>query len=135
VTGLAVGLRAELTRRVSPADTALSVGSGDLQVLATPRLLAWAEAATCAAVAAALDPQQTTVGTRVDFEHLRGSPVHQQVQVTAQLVHVGGRVLRFDVTARNAVGGADGGTVLAHGELTRVVVRRDRFMQGLTGSG
>ena len=131
MTGLAVGLRAELTRRVRPADTALSVGSGDLQVLATPRLLAWAEAATCEAVAAALDPQQTTVGTRVDFQHLRGSPVHQQVQVTAQLVHVGGKVLRFDVTARNP----DGGTVLAHGELTRVVVRRDRFMQGLTGSG
>ena len=131
MTGLAVGLRAELTRQVGPADTALSVGSGDLQVLATPRLLAWAEAATCEAVAAALDPQQTTVGTRVDFQHLRGSPVHQQVQVTAQLVHVGGKVLRFDVTARNP----DGGTVLAHGELTRVVVRRDRFMQGLTGSG
>ena len=131
MTGLAVGLRAELTRQVGLADTALSVGSGDLQVLATPRLLAWAEAATCEAVAAALDPQQTTVGTRVDFQHLRGSPVHQQVQVTAQLVHVGGKVLRFDVTARNP----DGGTVLAHGELTRVVVRRDRFMQGLTGSG
>ena len=131
MTGLAVGLRAELTRQVGPEDTALSVGSGDLQVLATPRLLAWAEAATCEAVAAALDPQQTTVGTRVDFQHLRGSPVHQQVQVTAQLVHVGGKVLRFDVTARNP----DGGTVLAHGELTRVVVRRDRFMQGLTGSG
>jgi fluoroacetyl-CoA thioesterase len=131
VTGVAVGLHAELTRQVGPADTALSVGSGDLQVLATPRLLAWAEEASCAAVAAALDPQQTTVGTRVDFQHLRGSPLHQHVQVSAQLVHVDGRVLRFDVTARNA----DGGTVLAHGELTRVVVRRDRFMQGLTGSG
>jgi fluoroacetyl-CoA thioesterase len=129
MTGLAVGLHAELTREVAMADTALSVGSGDLQVLATPRLLAWAEAASCAAVAAALDPRQTTVGTSVDFQHLRGSPVHQQVRVIAQLVHVDGRLLRFDVTAQSVAAGA----VLAHGELTRVVVRRDRFMQRLAG--
>jgi fluoroacetyl-CoA thioesterase len=131
VTGVAVGLRAELTREVGTADTAVSVGSGDLRVLATPRLLAWAEAATCAAVADGLDPQLTSVGTRVDLQHLRGSPVHQQIQVIAELVHVDGRLLRFDVTARNL----DDGTVLAHGELTRVVVRRDRFMQGLTKPG
>ena len=130
MTGVAVGLGAELTRKVGRADTALSVGSGDLEVLATPRLLAWAEAATCAATADVLDPQQTTVGTRVAFEHLKGSPVHQQVKVIAQLVHVDGRLLRFDVMAQN-----DDGTVLAHGELTRVVVGRDRFLQRLTGSG
>jgi fluoroacetyl-CoA thioesterase len=131
VTGPAVGMHAALTRKVSEADTALSVGSGDLEVLATPRLVAWAEAATCAAVAEALDPRQTTVGTRVAFQHLRGSPVHQRVSVNAQLVHVDGRLLRFDVTAHSV---ADG-SVLAHGELTRIVVSRDRFMQRLTGSG
>jgi fluoroacetyl-CoA thioesterase len=130
VTGVAVGLRAELTRLVHKADTALSVGSGDLEVLATPRLIAWAEAASCAAVAAALDPRQTTVGTRMVFQHLRGSPVHQQVRVNARLAHVDGRLLRFDVTAESVAHGA----LLAHGELTRVVVSRDRFMQRLKGS-
>jgi fluoroacetyl-CoA thioesterase len=130
VTGVTVGLHAELTRKVGRADTALSVGSGDLEVLATPRLLAWAEAASCAAVADALDPRQTTVGTRVTFQHVRGSRVHQQVRVNAQLVHVDGRLLRFDVTAESV---ADG-SVLAHGELTRVLVSRERFMQRLSGS-
>jgi fluoroacetyl-CoA thioesterase len=129
VTELSVGLEAELTRLVEWADTALAMGSGDLEVLATPRLVAWAEAATCAAVDAGLDPQHTTVGTRVVFEHLRGSPVHQEIKVNAQLVHVEGRVLRFDVTAQNV---ADG-TVLGQGEFTRVVVSSDRFMRGLPG--
>ena len=131
MTELSVGLGAELTRLVEWADTALAMGSGDLEVLATPRLVAWAEAATCAAVAAALDPQQTTVGTRVVFEHMRASPVRQEVKLNARLVHVEGRVLRFDVTAQN---GADG-MMLAQGELTRVVVGSDRFMQGLTEPG
>jgi fluoroacetyl-CoA thioesterase len=109
----------------------LTVGSGDLEVLATPRLIAWAEAAACAAVAGALDPRHTTVGTRVAFQHLRGSLVDQEVQVTAQLVHVDGKLLRFDVTAESL----NDGSVLAHGELTRVVVGRDRFMQRLIRSG
>jgi fluoroacetyl-CoA thioesterase len=128
VTDLSVGLRAELKMVVDGADTALAMGSGDLEVLATPRLVAWAEAATCAALADALDPQQTTVGTRVEFEHLGGSSIHQQVKVTAQLVYVEGRVLRFDVTAQNV----SDGTLLAQGELTRIVVSRDRFIHGLT---
>jgi fluoroacetyl-CoA thioesterase len=109
---------------VGKADTAISEGSGDLEVLATPRLIAWAEAATCAAVAEELDPQLTTVGTRVAFLHLRASPVHQEVRVNARLVHVDGRLLRFDVSAESAAG-----SLLAHGELTRVVVSRDPFMQ------
>ena len=128
MSDLSVGLRAELKMVVDGADTALAMGSGDLEVLATPRLVAWAEAATCAALADALDLPQTTVGTRVEFEHLEGISIHQQVKVTAQLVHVEGRVLRFDVTAQNV----SDGTLLAQGALTRVVVSRDRFMQRLT---
>jgi fluoroacetyl-CoA thioesterase len=127
VTGMSVGLRGELNRTVGAEDTALALGSGDLAVLATPRLVAWAEAATCGAVADALDPRQTTVGTRVVFHHVRGSSIGQQVKVNAQLVRVEGRVLRFDCTARSV----SDGTVLAHGELTRVVVGRDRFIKGL----
>jgi fluoroacetyl-CoA thioesterase len=74
-----------------------------------------------------LDPRQTTVGTRVVLYHVRGSSIGQQVKVNAQLVRVEGRVLRFDVTARSV----SDGTVLAHGELTRVVVGRDRFIKEL----
>ena len=54
---------ATLAFTVTDADTAAAVGSGDLPVLGTPRLLAWAEAATCAAVADELDEHRTSVGT------------------------------------------------------------------------
>ena len=61
-----------LSFTVEESDTAASLGSGDLAVLGTPRLLAWAEAATCAAIVEELTEEQTSVGTRVALEHLGG---------------------------------------------------------------
>lgn len=111
---------------VTMADTAAVVGSGDLAVLATPKVLAWAEAATCAAVAAELGEHQTSLGTRVSLEHRAPSPVGAEVKVTATVIHRDGRLLRFEVVALDA-----DGAVLAHGEVTRVVVDRERFLARL----
>lgn len=112
---------------VSDRDTAAAVGSGDLPVLGTPVLLAWAEAATCAALAeevgAGPDAGRTSVGTRVSLEHRAASAVGEKVSVTASLVHRDGRLCRFEVVA---VDSAE--TVVGHGEVTRVVVDRDRFL-------
>jgi fluoroacetyl-CoA thioesterase len=117
---------ATLTFTVTADDTAASLGSGDLEVLATPRLLAWAEAATCAAVADELDETATSVGTRVLLEHLRASAVDEQVEVSAEVVHRDGRLLRFQVAATDARG-----RLVGQGEVTRVVVDRGRFMSRL----
>lgn len=108
---------------VGEGDTAAAVGSGDLPVLGTPRLLAWAEAATCAAVADELDASSTSVGTRVALEHRAASAVGEEVRVTATVTHRDGRLLRFEVVA---VDSAD--AVVGHGEVTRVVVDRERFL-------
>ena len=116
--------QARRTFTVTDADTALAVGSGDLPVLGTPRLLAWCEAATCAALEGSLEERQSSVGTRVALEHLAASPVGAQVAVTASVVYVDGRLVRFEVVAEHA---ADG-KVVAHGEVTRVVVDRERFL-------
>ena len=105
------------------ADTAAAVGSGDLPVLGTPRLLAWAEAATCAAVAAELTPDQTSVGTRINLEHLAASAVGETVTVTAHVAHRDGRLIRFEVAATDSRG-----TLIGHGEITRVVVQREKFL-------
>lgn len=107
---------------VGTGDTAAALGSGDLPVLATPRLLAWCEAVCCAAVAA-LPDATSTVGTRVSLEHLRPTPVGRSVEVTAVLAHLDGRLLRFEVLARD-----EAGTVIAQGELNRVAVQRDRYL-------
>jgi fluoroacetyl-CoA thioesterase len=123
-------VEATLTFTVTDADTAATVGSGSLPVLGTPRLLAWCEAATCAAIDPTLSAGETSVGTRVDLEHLAASPVGQEVEVTASSTYVDGRLHRFTVAARH-VDGRSGGKVVGTGEITRVVVDAQRFMSRL----
>ncbi len=123
-------MEATLTFTVTDADTAAAVGSGSLPVLGTPRLLAWCEAATCAAIDPTLDDGSTSVGTRVTLEHLAASPVGQQVEVTASSAYVDGRLHRFTVGARH-LGGTQDGKVIGSGEITRVVVDAERFLARL----
>lgn len=121
---LEVGLQAALVHVVSEDDTAVAAGSGDVAVLATPRLLALAEAACMAALAdAGLPDGSTTVGTRVELEHLLASPVGETVRVAARLDHLDGRLLRFEVVATD-----DGDRLLGRATVTRVLVDRERFM-------
>ncbi len=108
---------------VSDDDTALALGSGDLRVLATPRLLALCEAATLLALEGALGGGETSVGTRVALQHVGASAVGSSVDVSATIVHVDGRLVRFDVAAVGAHG-----ALLGHGTVTRVVVDRERFL-------
>jgi predicted thioesterase len=123
------GSTASIVRTVEPDDTARALGSGDLDVLGTPRLLAWCEQATVAALDGQLDPGQSTVGSRVEITHARASAVGASVRVNADLVHVDGRLLRFDVVAEQDADGAS--AVVAHGQVTRVVVDRERFLARL----
>jgi len=116
-----------LTFTVGDDDTAAALGSGSLPVLGTPRLLAWCEAATCAAVAPYLTEGETSVGTRVELEHTRASRVGTRIEVTASSVFRDGRLHRFSVVAREA----GGGRVVGTGEVTRVIVDAERFLSHL----
>jgi predicted thioesterase len=109
---------------VTDSDTATALGSGDVPVLATPRLIAWLEAATVRAASGFLSPGQTTVGTAVRVEHLRATPVGRTVDTSAAPPPAAsGRRLTFAVSA---VDGA--GEVIAPGEIDRAIVDRDRFL-------
>lgn len=108
---------------VGEGDTAAALGSGSLPVLATPRLLAWLEAATCAALEPALGEGRTSVGTRVELQHSAASPVGAEVVVTADPSYSDGRLHRLRVSGRHT-----DGKVVATGEITRVVVDVDRFL-------
>ncbi len=119
-----VGATAEIVYEVGDGDTAVAFGSGDVPVLATPRLLAMAEECTVRAVAPWLSGPSTSVGTRVELDHVQASPVGHKVAVRAALVHVDGRTLHFEVTAEHP---ADR-RVVGHGRITRVLVDRDAFL-------
>lgn len=113
---------------VTEADTAAALGSGDVPVLATPRLIAWMEAATVHAAAGVLGTGQTTVGSAVRIEHRCATPVGAHVEITATLpCEVTGRRLTFTV---QAVDGA--GNVVATGEIDRVIVDRARFLASVS---
>ena len=118
---LAPGLAGEVSAPVTDRDTALAVGSGEVRVLATPRVVALVEAASVDALAGALDKETTSVGTRVELDHLAPSPVGATVTARAELVEVAGRRLTFDVTL------IQDGAVVARGRLTRTLVPRARF--------
>jgi predicted thioesterase len=113
--------RVELT--VTDADTAQSIGSGDVPVLATPRLLALAEAATVAATATKLPPGATTVGTRVELDHRTPTSVGRTVAAEARLSKVDGRRLTFEITAWA------GTELVAEGRIERALVDRHRFLE------
>ncbi|HYO39629.1 MAG TPA: thioesterase [Nocardioidaceae bacterium] len=122
------GDTATRTFTVTDQDTAAALGSGDLPVLATPRLVAWCEAVTCAVLRPELEAGRTSVGTRVQLDHLAASPVGATIEVQASSSYVDGRLTRFEVVARQT---SEPERVVAHGEVTRVVVDRDRFLARL----
>jgi predicted thioesterase len=121
------GLEATFRHTVTEADTAAAVGSGEVPVLATPRVLALAERATVAAVAGVLEAGATTVGTRVELDHLVPSPVGAELSVRAVLERVEGRRLRFAVRL------VDGDRPVARGLVTRVVVDAAAFVRDAGG--
>lgn len=116
----------ELHFTVTDADTAAAVGSGSLAVLGTPRLLAWLEAATCAALADELAEGSTSVGTDVSIEHLRPSPVGAVVIASAQVSAREGRAVSLQVSARHT-----DGVVVGRGEIRRAIVDVERFLARL----
>ncbi|GHJ06846.1 thioesterase [Micromonospora humidisoli] len=116
------GLTARVELTVTEADTAAAVGSGDVPVLATPRVLALAEAATVAATAPGMPAGSTTVGVRVELAHLAATPVGRTVVADARLVGADGRRLLFEVTV------TDGDTTVATGRVERALVDRQRFV-------
>ena len=105
---------------------ALSLGSGDLPVLATPAMMALMENAAMTAVAAHLPEGSTTVGSEISSTHLRPTVLGGRVSAIALLVAVDGRRLDFAVQAQDA-----DGNLLGKGTHTRYVVDRLRFMEKL----
>ncbi|HWJ98348.1 MAG TPA: hotdog domain-containing protein [Acidimicrobiales bacterium] len=117
-----LGLTAKITLVVSPDDTAVAARSGDVPVLSTPRIVALCEEAAITAVEGQLTEGETTVGMRIQLDHLAPSAIGSTVTASAKLEKVEGRRLKFSVSVSDPRG------LVAAGKITRVVVERDRFM-------
>jgi predicted thioesterase len=108
---------------VTADDTSAQVGSGDLDVLATPRLITWCENAAFQVCKQTIDADHTTVGTMIKIEHVKGSPVGSEVTVLCAEPINDGRRLVCHITVTDP-----DGEELAKGEVHRAVVDPDRFM-------
>ena len=126
MTDLAAGLSATTEHDVGADDTAIALGSGDLPVLATPRLVAWLEGAAVAAVVARLEPGSTTVGGHIAIDHLAPTAVGSRVRTEATVTTVAGRTIDFEISAR------EGDELIARGRHVRHVVDSDRFLARLS---
>ena len=110
---------------IGPEDTAKAQGSGQLEVLATPRLVALMENAAMLTVAPSLSPEETTVGGQISITHLAPSAVGTEIAATTVLEKVEGRKLTFSVTAK------EGDKLIGEGTHVRFIVNKEKFMAKL----
>lgn len=116
------GLSAQSRTTVATENTAAAMGSGDLEVFATPAMVALMENAAMTAVAPALSEGSTTVGAEMNVTHIKPSGAGAQITATAVLTQVEGRKLTFNVGARDAEG------MIGEGVHIRYIVDREKFM-------
>lgn len=121
--GLTPGLRGEARVVVREEDTAQHLGSGNVAVLATPRMIALMENASVKAVDHLLPPGQATVGSEIRVRHLAATPQGMEVTVRSELVEVEGRRLTFKVEA------FDEREKIGEGTHLRFVIDLDRFRE------
>jgi fluoroacetyl-CoA thioesterase len=117
------GLAAHVDLDVGDDDTAIALRSGDVPVLATPRLIALCEEAAILAVEGHIPEGHTTVAMRVQLDHLAPTGVGCRVSAEARLDKVEGRRVTFSVSASDDRG------LVAAGKVTRVVVDIEKFME------
>jgi len=122
---LKTGIFFTSTVRVDDSNTARTMGSGDMDVFATPALVALMEKAAASLAAEGLTRESSTVGSMIDISHLKPTAVGDTVTARAELTAIDGRKLTFRVEA------SDSGGLIGEGEHIRYVVDRERFMEKL----
>ncbi len=108
---------------VDENNIALTMGSGELEVFATPAMVALMEEAAAESVKPYIDEGSTTVGTALEIEHVSATPVGVSVRCESELCHVDGRKLVFNVTAYDNAG------IIGKGRHERFIVEKERFMK------
>lgn len=119
------GLTFTSTCMVDQTNTAIAAGSGNLEVFATPMMIALMENAAMNAVKDSLEVGAATVGTQINVSHMKATPVGDRVEAIATLTAVEGRKLAFSVVAKDSNG------TIGEGTHERFVIDCERFMAKL----
>ena len=117
------GFKGTAEIEVDSFNTAKSMGSGSLEVFATPSMVALMEKAAVNAVAEFLSDGETTVGTLINIEHISATPVNMNVTAEAEVTEINGREIVFSVTAKDEAG------IIGRGTHNRFIVNSKKFMK------
>ena len=120
---LVPGLKGSASVRVIHENTAAVVGSGSLEVFATPMMIALMENAALNTVKPFLAEGEATVGTEISVTHNAPTPIGETVTAEAELIAVDRRKLQFQVQARV------GDEIIGRGTHTRFIINEERFLQ------
>ena len=119
---LQAGITGRAETVVDHSNTAKFLGSGELEVFATPSMIALMEQTCQKSVADALEPGQGTVGTHLDISHDAATPLGMKVTVDSELVEVDGRKLVFAVKAYDECG------LIGQGKHERFIINNEKFL-------
>ena len=118
-----IGQKKIITTKVQPSDTAKVFGSGELEVLATPRMIALMEECAYKSISADLEEGASTVGTLMNVKHVSATPVGMEVTVEAEITEIDGRRVCFSVKAYDESG------LIGEGTHERFIVYSEKFIQ------
>ncbi len=121
---LKIGIQGICTVRADESNSAKAMGSGTLDVFATPALIALMEKTAWQSVASELEQGQGTVGTRLDVSHDAPSPLGMTITCESKLVEIDGRRLVFDISAKDSHG-----TVIGKGRHERFIISEEKFQK------
>lgn len=117
-----IGQKNQITTQVQKNDTAKVFGSGELEVLATPRMIALMEECAYKCISADLENGATTVGTFMSVKHVSATPVGMNVTVEAEISEIDGRRVCFSVKAYDEAG------LIGEGTHERFIVYSEKFL-------
>lgn len=120
-----IGDKGTVTIKVTKENCASAIGSGALDVFATPSMIALMENAACEAIKESLQPGESSVGTKVNVSHLKASALEDTITATATLTEIYGRRLSFEVIANDSKG------IIGEGTHERFVINVEKFLSKL----
>ncbi len=121
------GIKGSASAKVDVNNTAVAYGSGSINVFATPAMIGLMEKAALSSVDGLLPEGYTTVGIRIDVEHIAATPVGCTVEASSELLEIEGRKLVFSVEAR------DDREQVGRGKHERFIVPTEKFLNKVTG--
>lgn len=121
-----IGKEYTCTTQVEAANCASAVGSGGLDVFATPSMIALMEKAAYTLAQSSISDGESTVGTQMNVDHVKASKIGETITAKAVLTAIDGRKLTFDVSATDSKG-----NTIGHGKHTRFVIQIEKFLSKL----